>query len=390
MLDCEDRRPAGEKGHWRGFGAGIEVDVGWLCRAEKQQATTMEMAMRRSRTILAMMAMMLVVSACGNGEEPADPAEPDEDTEEAPEEDPETDDDPEEASLTIGFSQVTQASPFYVDLGQGAQDAAEELGHDMIFLDADGDETTQNNDVADLITQGVDALIINPVDPEAVAPALRDAEAAGIPVITVDRPVEGEGVVAHVGRDNVEMGRVVGEALAERLDDGAKVIEIQGDAGGIVMRDRRDGFNEALETAGDFEMVEGPYAEYIRAEAVTAMQDLLEAHPDVDAVYAHNDDMAMGALQVLQDAGNDEALVAGVDGLMEALEAMDEGDQYVATALNDPVYLGQLTVDAAVAAAQGEDVPEEIDAGTQAVTPENVAEFVGDTTFGAYEPEMDF
>lgn len=346
------------------------------------------------RKLAALLAMTLVVTACGGAEsdevddELDDAEDAAEETDDGNGEDDEADGGDEEG-LSIGFSQVTLASPFYVELRDGAEAAAEELGHDLTFLDADGDATQQNNDVADLITQGVDVLILNPVDPEAVAPALRDAEAAGIPVVTVDRPVE-TGSLAHVGRDNVEMGRVVGEALGDILgDDEAKVIEIQGDAGGIVMRDRRDGFHEAMEGQDNLEIVEGPYAEYIRAEAVTAMQDLLEAHSDVAAVYAHNDDMAIGALQVLEDAGRDDVLVSGVDGLMEALELMEAGDQYVATALNDPVYLGTVAVETAVAAANGEDVPEFVDAGTTVVTQENVSEYVGDGTFGAYEPETD-
>lgn len=336
--------------------------------------------MKRYFRPLALLLAMALVSAGCNGDDNVDDVTDDPAAAEVEE---------SEDGLVIGFSQVTLASPFYVELRDGAQELAESLGHELIFLDADGDETRQNNDVADLITQGVDVIILNPVDPEAVAPALRDAEDAGIPVVTVDRPVE-SGALAHVGRDNVQMGRAVGEEIVEIFGDAeAKVIEIQGDAGGIVMRDRRDGFNEAVDAAPNIEVVEGPYAEYIRAEAVTAMQDLLEAHPDVDAVYAHNDDMAIGALQVLQDAGRDDVIVAGVDGLMDAIELMADGEQYVATSLNDPRYLGAATIEVAIAAALGEDVPEFVDAGTMVVTQENAADFVGDTVMAEYSPGLD-
>ena len=293
--------------------------------------------------------------------------------------------------LKIGFSQVTLQSPFYVQLKDGAEAAAEAGGDTLVFLDANGDVSKQNNDIQDLITQGVQAIIINPVNPDAVVPSLEAAAAAGIPVITVDRSVNGGGVVAHVGRDNKAMGKAVGEALAARLAkdgvSGATIIEIQGDAGGAVMMDRRDGFHAAIEGTGH-KIVEGPYAEYIRANAVTAMQDLLQANPDVKAIYAHNDDMALGALQVLAENGRTDVLVSGVDGLSEALENMASEGGYVATALNDPQYLGDVTIQAAREAIAGHDVPAFIDAGTKAVTPENVGDFPRDALFAVYRPEV--
>jgi ribose transport system substrate-binding protein len=295
--------------------------------------------------------------------------------------------------LKIGFSQVTLQSPFYVQLKNGAEAAAEAGGDTLIFLDANGDVSKQNNDIQDLITQGVDAIIINPVNPDAVVPSLEAADAAGIPVITVDRSVREGIVVAHIGRDNVAMGSMVGEAVKERLAadgiENAKIIEIQGDAGGAVMMDRRDGFHNAMEGSGH-EIIAGPYAEYIRANAVVAMQDLLQANADVDVVYAHNDDMALGALQVLQESGRDDVLVAGVDGLSEALEMMSTGGNYVATALNDPQYLGDVTIQVARQAIAGSEVPEFVDAGSKAVTKDNVDEFPREGLFAEYRPEINF
>lgn len=293
--------------------------------------------------------------------------------------------------LKIGFSQVTLQSPFYVQLRNGAEAAAQADGDTLIFLDANGDVSKQNNDIQDLITQGVDALIINPVNPDAVVPSLEAAVAAGIPVITVDRSINGEGVTAHIGRDNKEMGRLVGEAVVARLAadgvEGAKIIEIQGDAGGAVMMDRRDGFHAAVEGSGHT-IVQGPYAEYIRANAVTAMQDLLQANSDVKVVYAHNDDMALGALQVLSENGRDDVLVAGVDGLSEALALMESGGNYVATALNDPQYLGDVTIQVAREAAAGREVSDFVDAGTELVNADNVAEFPHDGLFAEYRPQV--
>lgn len=293
--------------------------------------------------------------------------------------------------LKIGFSQVTLQSPFYVQLKDGAEAAATAGGDTLVFLDANGDVSKQNDDIQDLITQGVNAIIINPVNPDAVVPSLEAAAAAGIPVITVDRSVNAGAVKAHIGRDNKAMGKMAGEAVVARLKadgvEGAKIIEIQGDAGGSVMMDRRDGFHAAIEGSGHT-IVEGPYAEYIRANAVTAMQDLLQAHADVKVVYAHNDDMALGAMQVLQENSRADVLIAGVDGLSEALQVMADGGPYVATALNDPKYLGDVTIQVAREVAAGKEVPAFVDAGSQAVTAANVAEFPREGLFAEYRPKV--
>lgn len=292
--------------------------------------------------------------------------------------------------LKIGFSQVTLQSPFYVQLKEGAQAAAAAGGDKLIFLDANGDVNKQNNDIQDLLTRKVNVLIVDPVNPDAIAPSLDAAKRAHVPVITVDRDVHGK-VAAYIGRDNVKMGELSGKALVAALKakgvTGGKIVEIQGDAGGTVMLDRRKGFHQAL-AGTNFKVVEGPYSEYIRANAVTAMQDLLQANPDLKAVFAHNDDMALGALQVLQESGHKDVLVAGVDGLSEALNAIANGNQYVATALNDPRYLGDITIETARAVAAGKKVPAFVDAGTEVVTKANIGQIKRDGLFGEYRPKV--
>lgn len=290
--------------------------------------------------------------------------------------------------LKIGFSQVTLQSPFYVQLRDGAREAAAKGGDTLIFLDANGDISKQNNDVQDLLTQKVDVLIMNPVNPDSVGASLDAAKARHVPVIAVDRAINGA-VAATIGRDNVKMGELSGGALlaalkARGVTEG-EVIEIQGDAGGTVMMQRRKGFHQAF-AGSPFKIIDGPYSEYMRANAVTAMQDLLQAHPKVKAVIAHNDDMAMGALQVLKERGRKDVLVAGVDGLSEAIDAIGNGDQYVATALNDPTYLGQVAIDTARKLAAGQSVPAFIDAGTALLTKANAAQVNHQATFGEYRP----
>ncbi|MEV7090712.1 substrate-binding domain-containing protein [Streptomyces sp. NPDC093085] len=284
-------------------------------------------------------------------------------------------------TLSIGFSQATQQSPFYVQLRTGAEQAAEKAGARLDFADAGDDVTKQNNDIQDLITRGVDVLLVNPVDPKGVTAGLAAAKAAGIPVVTVDRPVP-SGAVAQVGRDNKEMGRLVGAQLAKALGpQGGKVIEIKGDAGGAVARDRSAGFHEAVAANSKIKIVEGPYCDYIRAKAVTAMQDLIQTNPDVKAVYAHNDDMALGALQVLKENKRTDVKVAGVDGLMEAVKSIASDSPYVATALNDPISLGATAVTTALDVQAGKKTPATVDAGTGLIDRADAARYTGSTTF---------
>jgi ribose transport system substrate-binding protein len=288
---------------------------------------------------------------------------------------------PASGKLKIGFSQATQQSPFYVSLSAAAKAEATAQGDDLLHVDANGDVTKQNNDVQDLITRGINVLVINPVDPKAIAPSLAAAKAAGIKVITVDRPIV-SGAESFVGRDNKAMGKLVGESLVKTLGAaGGKVIEIQGDAGGAVARDRHDGFHAAVDAASSIKVVVGPYANYIRSQAVTAMQDLLQRNPDVKAVYAHNDDMALGAMQVLKENKRTDVKVFGIDGLMEAVKDIANGDEYVATASNDPGTEGKDAVDTAIKVAKGQSVAKFVDAGTGLVDKSNAKTLVGDTTF---------
>ncbi len=309
--------------------------------------------------------MVLVLAACGEDESG----------------DSGSTNDKDDKSLVIGFSQVTLESPFYTSLVDGAKEAAEAEGVELIVVDAQNNIEKQNTDVQSLITKGIDVLLINPVNPSAVAPALKAAEAAGIPVITVDRATKEE-VVSYIGRDNEEMGRIAGEKAIELLGgDSAsgKIIELQGDAGGTVTKARHDGFHEAVGKVAGIKIIEGPYNDYIRAKAVSSMQDLLQAHPDVNLVYAHNDDMALGAVQVLTQMGKlDEVQVVGVDGLMEAVKKIADGS-FQATVINDPISLGSLAIQTAIKAGNGEEVDKIMNAETGLIDESNVTNYVDDS-----------
>lgn len=287
-----------------------------------------------------------------------------------------------EDKLVIGFSQPTLESPFYTALIDGAKEEAAKLGAELIVVDAQNDIEKQNSDIQSLITQGIDVLLINPVNPSGVAPSLKAAEQAKIPVIAVDRNTKQE-VTSYIGRDNEEMGREAGKKAVELLGGEGKatgkIIEIQGDAGGTVMQARHDGFHEIVEKEAGIEIIEGPYSNYIRAEAVSAMQDLLQAHPDVKLVYAHNDDMALGAIQVLEKSGKlQDVNIVGIDGLMEAVKQIKDG-KFKATVINDPISLGVLSIQTAVKVGNGETVEKYVDGGTGLIDESNVDQYLDET-----------
>lgn len=296
---------------------------------------------------------------------------------------------PEKSKKTIiGFSQVTLDSPFYVSLMEAAKKEAVAQGAELVYVDAQNNITKQNADVQDLITKGISVLLLNPVNPSGVAPALEAAKKVNIPVVTVDRPTDTK-VATFVGRDNKKMGRLAGDYALKLLGGPGKakgkIIEIQGAAGDLVMMARRDGFHDAFQNEKGVKIVQSPYSDYVRSKAVKAFQDLLQANPDVALVYAHNDDMALGALQVLeQNKMVGKVKIVAVDGLMEAIKAINDG-KYDGTTLNDPAYLGKLAVDTALGVLKGEKYPEFIDAGTALVTKDNAKDYLSNSTFAEYK-----
>ncbi len=293
-----------------------------------------------------------------------------------------SDNPPAPEKVFIGFSQCTTDSPYYVALQEAAQKAAEDAGADFRLVNAADSVQKQNQDIQDLITAGINVLILNPVDAQGVSPSIKACEEAGIKVITVDRPVD-SGSIAFVGRDNRAMGKLVGEAALELMGGkgkaSGKILELQGAGGNNVTTARSNGFHDAFE-GENVEFIQSPFCDYNRAKAVAAAQDLIQANPDIKVIYAHNDDMAIGGLQVAEQAGLKDYYVMGVDGLMEAVKLISDG-KYFCTTMNDPAAQGKIAAETAIKVANGESVPEFIDAGTKLLTKDNASNYIGDTMF---------
>lgn len=256
------------------------------------------------------------------------------------------------SEFNIGFSISTLNNPFFVTLSEGAKEKADELGVNLSVVDAQDNASKQASDVEDLITQDVDLIMINPTDSEAVAAAVESANSAGIPVITVDRSAEGGEVVSHIASDNVAGGEMAGEYLKELVGDGALVAELEGIPGSSAARDRGEGFNNIAE--GSLDVVAKQTANFNRAEGLTVMENILQSNPDIKGVFAHNDEMALGALEAIEASGK-EIVVIGFDATDDAVASVEEG-RLAGTVAQKPDLIGMSAIETAIAFLKDEKV----------------------------------
>lgn len=265
----------------------------------------------------------------------------------------------------IGLVVSTLNNPFFVDLRDGAQAKADELGANLIVLDSQDDAATELSNVEDLINQGVDLILINPTDSDAVGSAVAAANAADIPVITLDRSANSGEVLTHIASDNVAGGKMAGEFIVDQLGGAGKVVELEGIPGASAARERGEGFNLALEGT-DLEVVARQTANFDRAEGLSVMENILQSQPEIDAIFAHNDEMALGALEAVKSSGRD-ILIVGFDATSDAVAAVEAGD-LGATVQQLPKDIGSMGVDSAMMFLNGESVESSIPVDLELVT----------------------
>ena len=268
-------------------------------------------------------------------------------------------------SGSVGLAISTLNNPFFVKLSEGAQAAADEAGVKLITVDAGDDAAKQTSDVEDLISKNVSVLIVNPVDSDAIAPAVKDAVAKGLKVISVDRVVNGVDVDCQIASDNVAGAEMATEYLAELVGEGAKVAELQGVPGASATIDRGEGFHNVADQKLD--VVSSQTANFNRAEGMTVMENVLQSASDVKGVFAHNDEMALGALEAV--AGKDIQVV-GFDATDDAVAAVKDG-KMAATVAQQPDKMGETAVNTAISLINGEDVEKSIPVEVTLVTKEN-------------------
>ncbi|MBA2950382.1 ABC transporter permease/substrate-binding protein [Streptomyces himalayensis] len=280
------------------------------------------------------------------------------------------------ANQKLGLSLSTLNNPFFVQIREGAQEAAKKAGADLTVTDAQNDASQQANQLQNFTSEGLGSIIVNPVDSDAAGPAVRAANKADIPVIGVDRGVNKADTAALVASDNVAGGRLAAKTLAEKLGGTGEIVILQGQAGTSASRERGAGFAEGLKDYPGIKVVAKQPADFDRTKGLDVMTNMLQAHPDVDGVFAENDEMALGAIKALGGKAGTSVAVVGFDGTPDGLKAVKAGTLYASVA-QQPKELGRIAVENALKAAEGEKVSETVKVPVKVVTSENVDAFSG-------------
>ncbi|CAM4300815.1 D-ribose ABC transporter substrate-binding protein [Paenibacillus alkaliterrae] len=269
--------------------------------------------------------------------------------------------------IKIGLAVSTQSNPFFVTLKEGAQTAAAAGEAELITVDAQDDAAKQASSIEDLIQQKVDVIIINPTDSAAIVPAVESANTAGIPVITVDRTSDGGKVMTHIASDNKAGGVLAAKFIAEQLGGTGKVVELEGIPGSSAARERGAGFNEEIANSSGIQIAAKQPADFDRAKGLTVMENILQGNKDIKAVFAHNDEMALGALKAIEAAGAAGILVVGFDATDDAVKEVFAG-KLSATVAQKPDMMGILAVQTAIKIAKGETVVASIPVELELIT----------------------
>src|SRR5436309_2624804 len=278
-------------------------------------------------------------------------------------------------AFKIGVVYPTLNNPFFVDMQKGINQAAKDGGATALNVSGNNDVNAQTKQVEDFISQGVDALIVQAVDTKGIVGALGEAKAANIPVFTPGEAVTGADVVTAVVFNEVEDGSVDGKYVAQHVKAGAKIVELLGIQGTETAQNRQKGFEQALkEGCPTCVIVAKQPANYDRSQALTVMETILQAQPHIDAVYGANDEMALGAIQAIKEAGREKEMFAvGNDGIADAIAAVKDGS--LAATNGIPAFIqGYAAMATAIKHLQGTKVCDKILEKSVLITKDNVAD----------------
>ena len=235
----------------------------------------------------------------------------------------------------VGFPQMESNNPWRIAESKSFVDTAKSCNWDLIVTDAAGSAAKQVADVDSMIAQGIDVLFLPPREEKPLIPAVKKAAAAGIPTFLIDRSVDpknakaGVDFISFLGSDFVDQGRRVAEwTLANFKGSKGVIVELEGTTGSSPANDRRKGFDDVINKKGNMKIVASQSGDFSRDKGRQVMETLLQAHPTVNIVYAHNDEMAIGAIQALELAGKKpgkDVLIVSIDGTRDALQAIIDG-----------------------------------------------------------------
>ncbi|XZH18933.1 ribose ABC transporter substrate-binding protein RbsB [Clostridium perfringens] len=269
----------------------------------------------------------------------------------------------------IGMVLSTLNNPFFVNMKDGAEKEAEKLGYDLVVLDSQNDPAKERANVEDLVQLGVVALLINPTDSDAVVKTVEVANKSNIPVITLDRQANGGKITSHIASDNIKGGEMAAEYVLDKFKDEKgpiNVVEIQGIPGASATRDRGEGFHNIMDKNDKFNFVSIQAADFDRQKGLQVMENIIQANPNIQVVFAHNDEMALGAVKAIKASGIN-ALVIGFDGNDDAKDSID-ANEMTATIAQQPDLIGALGVELANKIYNGESIKDKIAADLKVYT----------------------
>lgn len=284
---------------------------------------------------MAFLVAVIFLAACSNSETSGSTAEKSDDN---------------GGEVKVGYSQHSSAVSYRIKQSESIQEEAETRNYDLVFTNAQDDTARQTSDVEDMVAQNVDYIAMSPRDFEGASAALDAAKNADIPVILVDRLAAGEpgeDYVTALLANSIWEGEQAGEWIVEETDGKAAIVELTGTTGSSAANDRSEGFHNAISEHSDMEVIVSQTADFSRSEAQEVMENIIESHGDkIDVVYAHNDEMAIGAINALKSAGynvGEDVLIVGIDGQKDAFELIKAGE-YNATIFSSP-YFGPMLFD---------------------------------------------
>lgn len=258
----------------------------------------------------------------------------------------------------IGVSLLTLSNPFFKEIGDTLQSEGAKRGYEVVVTSGELDPAKQKDQVKDFLVRKASAIVLTPCDSRSIGTSIADANAAGVPVFTADiaSTAQGVKVVSHCATDNLEGGRVAGRAVIELLGGKGRVAIIDHpEVESGIMREK--GFLEETAKAPGIQVVARLPSSGARDRAFAAAQDILQSHPDVDAIFAINDPTALGALAALEKAGKaGQVKIVGFDGQPEAKRAVKDGKLY-ATVMQYPRQIASVTIENIARYMSGEDVP---------------------------------
>ncbi len=268
---------------------------------------------------------------------------------------------------SIGLSVSTQNNPFFVTLVEGAKAAADKNDVQLVVVDAGDDSAKQVSDIEDLIAKNVSVLIVNPVDSDTVSSVVQDAVNKGVKVISADRVVNGVDIDCQIASDNVLGAELATQYIVDKVGEGAKVAELQGTSGASAAIDRGKGFHNIADAS--LKVVASQPADFDRTKGMTVMENMLQANGDIKAVFAANDEMALGAMEAIA-ASRKDILVVGFDATDDAIASIKDG-RMGATIAQQPDLIGSTAVDTAIRLINGETVEKSIPVEVTLVTKDN-------------------